>query len=627
MQLNREQTAIIEGALWRLDVPREKRQSGDMVMNILAVAGAGKSYVMAALARRISSSQCLYLTYSRSVADRLRTSLPRNVRIETIGDISRAFVAQTHPAKVKEDKPLPSRLTDGQILKALGYRITTVELRLVRKVLDHFYRSSSARIEESHLDPIRQDPALEGNVTLGTLLSISRDVWRSQQSFAPDTVPVTAAAAVKLWAGAPPSTRVPPSGGSGEWQSIAPLVGANLIAMEEAQDSHEVVLALLARQNVPVLMFGDPMQALAWEAPFRDQSHPLQERGQRYVMSRSYRFGEGVASALSALLDKAGDEQIDTVTGTGISNVRGGEALDAWRLEGRHYAVIARSRWSLFSEALHASEQHRVAGWVDGIESPAYQIATLFDLACLAVASHFEGSGRWHAQISNTWIMRTGSLEAARLALAKRQNANGVASCDWVAQHLTPQLAQIIADWRAHDAKRQEAIRCGQQQVARRDMTMATVPLAKGHEWSRVFVHDDLVPPGILSEWPCVDATTQRQLRWLYTALSRAQVEVAVQDHLLEHFAAHGRLIEPADPSLCDVEADHHAHPMFGRERTLTLELSPAARRFRQPPSTTMPRASGAARQVEQAAKEMSGQSPLDCLAQMKADIARGHTR
>lgn len=577
MRLSAEQHAILDTLLAPLS-EGEREHQGGRLLNVPAIAGAGKSVLIAEIARRSSDRRLLFLSHGRNVADRARVTLPPSCTVRTVYEHAQQFLRHTHEDKLRQQRTQPG-LSDADI-KAIAGDCAARTLGRVKRVLAHFYESDNRYPEPANL-PTTVGPNepdwLSSPGETRHVLAVARDVWFSQCNSTPGTAPLTFQAVIKLWTQAIPVTVNLPE--IDRRITLSPLGNHDLVVVEEAQDASVALLSMLVRQRVDVLLFGDAFQALRRGNPeLQRLRHPLLGRGQTLSLFTSYRFGASVASLLNAILAKGNDNRSALIRGEGRSAVHGEAQRSAWESQGEHFTLIARSPVTLFQEALDASERGLTLAWVDGLAS--YPVDQLHDLALLArqndpVHRAANGSRRFRT----SWIGNLGTLDNARQYYERRQDAFGRdLSHLLLAQPPGRDVLTLLAGWERDDALRQEAMLGRWDQPPHRDITLTTVTRAKGNEFPRVVVANDLVPSRLVNRWALPDGA-RLDLNYLYTALSRTQFEVSVPGRLLTHLDAAGWALADNDDVINLVEdALVTPHPYFGSHRYNLLEMSPRNR-------------------------------------------------
>lgn len=625
MRLDESQQGVIDAACVLHDTSLDARDPADMVINVQAVAGAGKSVIVTELTRRLSTARFLFLCKSENIADRARATLPPSVTIETFETAARDFVATTHPHKVSRERPLPGNVSDAVIRRETDMQATPRDIPIIRRALSLFCASSSRSVDVPHVEDALamlgyDTNGAEGRARMSGILPLVRRVWASQTRRTEGSAPICRQTALKLWTLGrnTVTTERPASAGSPQSTSISPLGDADVLVVEEAQDLNEAQIGFIARQNRVTLMFGDDMQSLDANAPYRRQEHSLQQRGHNVTLARSYRFGGGVPAMLTALREKEAGEAVAPASGSPTHSTQivtyTPEALNAWAEAGSPVTVIAPSVIELVTQTLLMPEA--TVGWVDGIMAPHYHWQTLFDLACLAEPVNSPA----RQQIRNPHFRQHPDIETAYRHLEQRGARHTASLCDWVITNRHVGLADHLRRLRLRDTRYQHLLVEQAEQVPAPTLTLATVRAAKGHEWPTVAVVDALAPPALTEQWHAASEQTQRQIRWLYTAISRAQHTVLVPDRWLAHLQEQGRapdILVHGDAIMAMPGSSDHPH--FGLSRFRVLEMSSEARMAR--------RRRFAQRQREgqrASASATSGQSAIRARMEAGAEATRG---
>lgn len=546
-------------------------------MNVPAVAGAGKSVVIIELGRRLASAKILFLAQSRNVTDRARSTLPSNVSVKTVYEKAAEHIRLTHRDKFKALGVLSS-LTPERVLSVLA-GVTSLEIDRALYVLRQFYKAPGSFPELNHIPrPSSATPDWRFNDRESMrAVSLARDIWFSQSSVDPDSLPLTFEVVVKLWTLATPETVWLEE--TNESKRIAPLGDHDLVVLEEAQDSSSALLDFLARQPSSTIMFGDPYQSLTHgNLTIQQLRHPLQQRAATAFMGESWRFGPSLASILNALTEKAGDLNSQRISGLGVTRVYATTQRIQWLKEGLHYTLIADQPATLFEYAHEATSMGKEVAWIDGLMS--YPVRLLLDLAILEERdTRLVSPGEM--RIESAWVRQCGSLDRARKDALRRRDFSTAALCDFVQARCGEALVDMIITWMEKDQDRQLSMLKNWQGAPHRDVTLTTVRRAKGHEFPRVVVAEDLVTNRLVSRWK-IDFTARRDLNRLYTALSRAQFDVAVPQTLIGHLSDHGRVVSESRLSKETTPPQGNSlHPYFGPHRHTVLEMAPGYRHQR----------------------------------------------
>lgn len=623
MQLDKDQREIIDKVVAAYQVPIERREGGEAVICVQAIAGAGKSTLITETTRRVSNASYLFLCHTENIADRARATLPPNVSIATFAQAAQRFVCKTHSEKVSPDVPLPRVITNHALVKATGGFATASEAHTLRRILDLFYAGSHRNIEERHVRQVLGEEAETSKIR--SLLGYARDIWASQTRRAADTAPLTERAAIKLWTmgrnfanynedasdDASDGDAPPP-------RMISPLGEYDICVVEEAQDLYESIIAFLGRQRCVVLMFSDDMQSLNRHAPFRKQNHALQTRGHGYTISTSYRFGGELPAVLTALREKEAGEPVDVADGKGRTSVymNQPEVLSHWVASGLSFTAIAAQATTLYDMTL-TYPQAKV-GWINSLASPEYHFDTLLSLIGLATpfdpVRHQQPPREY---ITIDWLKAFHRLEDVYDYCYRRGDKRHTELCQWV-------WGRDHADLLNHFLCLQHNEQAYQRQLLTEfhceapDITLSSVRASKGHEWPLVAVSNDMITANMTSQWTAPDTNARCATRWTYTAASRAQYGVALPIPLLGHLAEHGHIIE-TDSKAPVLPKTEIVHSHFGVERHRQLEMSPENRiQRRQNMSALQKQAQSQGRDTAR-----SGQARTKALMEKEADAIR----
>src|SRR5690349_20976728 len=132
--------------------------------------------------------------------------------------------------------------------------------------------------------------------------------------------------------------------------------GAEVLYLDEAQDANPVTLAILQAQRRPTVWVGDPWQAVY---RFRGTVDALRvvEAPQRHL-SRSWRFGEGLAGAARAILAHTTQPPLVPLRGDpGIATTLGPVRPPC--------AVLCRTNAGLFEAAIRGRDRIHVVGGLE----------------------------------------------------------------------------------------------------------------------------------------------------------------------------------------------------------------------------------------------------------------------
>lgn len=592
------------------------------VFRIIAGAGVGKSVLITELARLAADRSILFLSSSRNIADRARLSLPKSVRVQTLYSQALSFVEHRYKSKMKRQAGrMWSRIPIRAIMQS-GYVETTREAAAARAAVEQWIYSTRSTPDEGDI-PAELKSELSKD-SLARVVKGARSIATSQGNPDTDTIPLTYDFIIREWASARGVVRLYGQDGA-EGKELDPLSGAGLIVLEEAQDCPPIVYSFLKRQRIALLMLGDRFQTLRPINVRDEEQHPFlshdggRENAETMTLDASYRFGQPIASLLNALTHyAAGDAERDRLRGLGKSSVFTPDRRGHMEKMGFHYAFIARSLSTVLREAVRLASQGAYIAWVDGISS--YNIQAFRDL--MAIGMREVGIDREATPTYLRHLRQFESLQDAHQHFTSQRDNHHlglVELCMELQAHRANYLT-VIDRMIHHDQRRQEALQRNWQNAPTRHVTMMTTTRAKGSEFDRVVVSDDLAPPGLLRSGP-MSPQRQASLHHLYTAISRAKYEVVLPIGLVDWISGMGfgknrpalamNQLSPEDPVKTPLW-----HSEFGPSPQILLEMVPEnrLRRAGTVPTLYKPRFNGdpagsVKRAFEEELKRQKGES------------------
>lgn len=551
------------------------------IFRVIAGAGAGKSVLITELARLAADRSILFLSKSRNIADRARLSLPKSVRVQTLYSQALSFVDHRYRGKIKRQGGRVWSRVPIQAILASGYVATPREAAVARSAVEHWIYSTRPIPDESDIpSDVREELSKEG---LARIVQGARAVATSQGNPDTDTIPLTYDFIIREWASARGVVRLHDSD-SGESKELDPLSGASLVVLEEAQDCPPIVYSFLKRQRISLLMLGDPYQSLRAFSADEEAQLPFlggiteSKDSETMTLDGSFRFGDPIASLLNALTHYvAGDADRDRLKGLGKSSVFTPDRRGHMERMGFHYAYIGRSLSTVLREAVRLASQGADLAWVDGIWS--YSILAFRDL--MAIGMREAGIDPDATPTYQRHLRGLATLEDAHQHFTSQRDNHHLALvelCMELQGHMANYL-KVIDQMIHQDSLRQEALKRNWRSAPSRHVTMTTTTRAKGSEFDRVVLSDDLVPPGLLKSG-AMSPQRQASLHHLYTAISRAKYEVVIPAGLVEWITQMGFGHSRPALAMNQLTPEERVetplwHPEFGPSPQILLEMVP----------------------------------------------------
>lgn len=299
--LTEEQELILKTAG---KVVRGKRSSSNRLV-IEAGAGTGKTFTLKQLALSLTG-QGLYTAFNRPLVNESQEKF-KGTGVPCKTQHGLAFMAEGRKFQHRLNAP---RMRSDEIAKLLGVKDYTLKIGESEKRLPagflaarvmmaiwKFCQTADQKIEPKHFKPIdgiEVPPSEDGSVA-GTgrannlkvqkhLLKFARKAWKDLTA-EDGQLPFRHDVYVKLWQ-----------------LSDKPVISADYILVDEAQDTAPVMLDVLDRQSGTVIIVGDSAQQIyEWRgavnalAAFPDAP--------RCYLSQSFRFGQAVAEVANTILE------------------------------------------------------------------------------------------------------------------------------------------------------------------------------------------------------------------------------------------------------------------------------------------------------------------------------------
>jgi hypothetical protein len=267
-------------------------------LKINAFAGSGKTSTLQILANA-TGLRGQYLAFNRSIVADAGERFPDTVDCST----SHSLAFRAAPAGYKQDiGKLTNRCTAKQLVEVLDIKRRSFgdKYAVTPDSQGYLYLETLRRYAQSADDEIGPQHV----PTLGALRAAPEDVLQEVSSFALD-------GARHVW-GRMLSGRDPlPLGHDGYlklWGLSRPIIAADYIMLDEAQDTNPVVLDILQRQRGQLIYVGDRYQQIyEWRGAV-NAMESIETDASTYLTT-SFRFGNAIADLATKMLVKLGESQ------------------------------------------------------------------------------------------------------------------------------------------------------------------------------------------------------------------------------------------------------------------------------------------------------------------------------
>ncbi|WP_406639149.1 AAA family ATPase [Amycolatopsis sp. WGS_07] len=470
-----QQQAIIDAALSGRDVA------------VLALAGTGKTSTMRMLADRMTDRKIIYFAFNRSIADEAQGVFASHVDADTMHAFARRGLQNDPRLKDKLSRTSKNDGYPGPVARALGIDpdgetaiggTRAENLSLVRAALravKQYRESSDTQITGRHLGhgDARELTAVEAEV-----LRLAKVIWADKMSPG-GQLQFTHDDYLKAWA------------------LTGPVLDADLIIFDEAQDVNELQAHLVQAQSAQTIVVGDSHQSIYG---FRGAKDFLRDWPADITLplTKSWRFGPAVAetgnhflAALGANLRLEGNDALDSR----IEQVRDPDAVLCRTNAGAVAAVL---------EGFEAGKRVALVGEGTDIKSIAE-----------AAQSLMRGRRTNHPDLKDfrNW-------KAVRQYVDDNEDARALRTFVRLVGKYNPDGLIAMAEDLADEHATAEDLRP--------DLVVSTAHQAKGREWDAVQVADDFRQPERDPGTGEIILPSGEDLRLAYVTVTRAKARLGL---------------------------------------------------------------------------------------------------
>lgn len=499
---------------------------------IKARAGTGKTFVLEHFAQARPDLKILYVVYNRANRLEAQARFPRNTTVHTNHSLSWG-VGRRYGQNGVGDIDLHSLLKMDpwrQHFKRVG------QVKNVVETLQNWLISADSELTLSHIPPevrVRypdrhprarslRAAGHEQDMTLmsaETLLDLTRTLWRRASDEKDHDI------------------KMPHDGYLKKYQLSGPTLNYDVIMVDEAQDSNEVILNIVLNQrdHAQILMVGDDCQQIYG---YRGAINAMAsvEADAILPLTRSHRFPEQVAQIANTVLSYKGE----TMLLSGRTDYDAIVHNDANTFDlTRNHAYISRTNAGLMAEAMRMAEKGERIHFSGGIQK--YPIRLVDDAYRLYKGQRNERMEpelkpfqTWADLVDHAEIFK-GSQEAILVKLITKKKDK------------IPALTEQVR-------------RCNVEHPDQATVILTSAHRSKGLEWDRVRLGDDFFNPfeerkqrddeEAKSEEE-IKRKQDEELNLLYVAATRAKKEIALNP-VLREFVRRANLRFDRKPELSD---------------------------------------------------------------------------
>jgi F-box protein, helicase, 18 len=480
MELTAEQVRVVQSRARRLVV-----QAG---------AGAAKTTTVCAYARQRPQARVLYLAFNKAIQLEASSKMPPNVTCRTTHSIAwrKAVELFGQRAAQRVGNTYPS-----SVARMLGCNPLAATAAL--QAIQRWCGSLDDRLGEVHL-PQEIAARVEDP---GAMVELARMVW------------------LKMVERDESEVRLPHDGYLKLFQMDRPVLkGYDVIAVDEAQDLNPCTFDIVQRQRASVVMVGDAAQAIY---SFRGaiNAMALFDADERLPLTKSFRFGRGVAALANALLSQFKVEFNQPLVGAGQPQ-QTKLSVDTRKA----FAVIARTNAVVFEEAVNFLALGRRYHFVGGSEG--YKLEKILDVYHLSIGER--------GLVRDAYLRSFASFEELA-SLAEEAEDPELKHLVRVVLNYEHEIPALIDEINArHVVMPKEAW------AAFDGVFFSTAHKSKGLEFDQVWLADDFMRFFEEGRELNVEEVVQEEVNILYVALTRARTALRLCESF-EEWLRHRRLM------------------------------------------------------------------------------------
>ncbi|WP_343231894.1 UvrD-helicase domain-containing protein [Tahibacter harae] len=453
-------------------------------MKINAYAGAGKTSTLKMLAN--STRHCgQYIAFNKAIVADTQGGFPANVDCSTLHSLAYRAIAPSYRGLTSK---LTGKINANELAQAFDLKQQAFgsDLILAPRSQAFLFLDTVRRFAQSAETAILPEHV----PSHGALRAASPAIVRTVQAYA-------IAGAQKLWDRMVSPTDLMPLGHDGYlklWALSRPLIGADFILLDEAQDTNPVVLGVLADQEAQMVYVGDKYQQIyEWRGAVNAMDTIQTDATVELTMS--FRFGQAIADLASKVLRQLG----------ATSPIQGNPKVRSHIGVVKPGAVLARSNASTMNaviEALNSGQAPHLVGGTNELKALLRGVVSLKAGQPCDVPDFF-GFTTW-AEVAEFARSEEG---AYLLTFVNLVESLGERRLLWA-------LGRTVDENRA-------------------DLMISTGHKAKGREWKSVRLMDDFMrsKPTALDRGN--SGHDPAELRLLYVALTRAKIALEAPASIL----------------------------------------------------------------------------------------------
>jgi hypothetical protein len=462
------------------------RKGGSLKIN--AYAGTGKTSTLEFLARSTPRGG-QYIAFNRDIVRDAKERFPSSVNCATTHGL--AFKATPSGYKNNTEK-MTRRVSANHLAEMLNLKRWQIDRQhtlqprsqgyLILDTLRRFMQSADADLAAQHVPrhgSLLAAPEATMRAVTEFALHGAKHVWNRMRS-ENDSMPLGHDGYLKLWA------------------MSDPVIAADFILLDEAQDTNPVVLDVLRKQPAQMIYVGDKYQQIyEWRGAV-NAMEKIDTESATYLTT-SFRFGSTIAEAASKLLASLGEKR--PIKGNPTITSRIGHVVPQ--------TILARTNASTIAaiiESIDAGKSPHLVGGTDEVMEMLRGVQDLKEGKQSTVPDFF-GFEKWEQVVE----------------FAKSGEGDHLLSF----VNLVEQRGERQLMWALNRTVDEE----------RSDLIISTAHKAKGREWSTVRLMDDFLrsQPKKQKQDKLQNANGHdpAEVRLFYVAMTRAKEAIDIPQSVL----------------------------------------------------------------------------------------------
>jgi F-box protein 18 (helicase) len=442
------------------------------IMLVNAYAGTGKTETLRLISESHPEKSLLYLSFNKQTAVKAKKRFPQNTDCRTIHSL--AFRAVGNRYKDKLGTPTPR-----DVIQRFGVQQPYIAVLAIEAVTAYCH-STDRLLSERHIEKRLQKKYPE-------VLPLALKIWAEMQDL-DSKICMSHDGYLKLW-------------------SLGlPRISADIIMLDEAQDTNPVTLKILLDQRdngtCSLVFVGDSHQAIySWRKAINSMEEVRESADFIYPLTVSFRFNQQIASNASKILNYYKNDPVQLV-GHGPST----DPLPP-------FAVIGRCNGSLLARALPVVDRGGTVHFAGTTDKDHWDPYYLYELQIPLDLLYLKQNQR---EAILTPQVRAFS-DYKEVVDQVKGDGQGAGVDKELEKHV--KLVDEYGD-RLPDLIDRLRRRSRSPEIA--DISLSTAHRAKGLEWRRVEMLDDFATLRNETEVAPFDSEYLEEINLIYVAMTRA---------------------------------------------------------------------------------------------------------